>query len=302
VALLQGNVDLATKWKGDTRGRNFVLYDSLAAIASKDSVDLIIWPETAAPAYPRWESGYLHQLQSTARRSGAVNLIGALDEVHKDGKRRGYNAAFQFSATGQLDGVYHKIKLVPFSERSPYQEQIPFLTRDFLQKYVTAIKTHEVQWWSNFYSGDSIVLFEVDSSKYSTLICFEAAFPEYVRQGVLKGASFAVNITNDTWFGRSPGPFQHLRITVMRAVENRIWLARCANSGISAVIDPYGRERARAGLYIQDVIGYDIRPLEEYSIFTQIGPVVGRLCWWLTAIILVIMIFRRYWINLLRRS
>ncbi len=287
VSLLQGNVDLETKWQPETRDRNFQLYDSLASVAADTSADLIIWPETAAPSYPRHEPRYRIMLSSIAKRSRAPNLIGALDVVYSGDERKSYNAAFQFSADGQIDGVYHKIKLVPFSERSPYQEQIPFLTRDFLQKYVTAIQTHEVQWWSNFYSGDSIVLFEADTNRYSILICFEAAFPDYVRQGVLKGASFIVNITNDTWFGRSPGPFQHMRIAVMRAIENRIWLARCANSGISAVIDPYGRERVRAGLYKLDILTYDIYPISKYSVFTKSGPVVGKVCWWITALILL---------------
>lgn len=287
VSLLQGNVDLETKWQSETRDRNFELYDSLASLAADTSADLIIWPETAAPAYPRHEPRYRAMLEAIARKSKAPNLIGALDVVYSGEKRKSYNAAFQFSPDGRIDGVYHKIKLVPFSERSPYQEQVPFLTRDFLQKYVTAIETHEVQWWSNFYAGDSILLFEVDSSRYSILICFEAAFPDYVRQGVLKGAAFIVNITNDTWFGRSPGPFQHMRIAVMRAVENRIWMARCANSGISAVIDPYGRERVKVGLYKQDILTYDIYPISKHSVFTRIGPVVGKVCWWLTALTLL---------------
>jgi apolipoprotein N-acyltransferase len=224
----------------------------------------------------------------TAKRSGTTNLIGSLDIVRDGENERSYNSAFQLSPKGQIDQVYHKIKLVPFSERSPYQKYLPFLTRDFLSKYLEAIRTHQVQWWSNFYAGDSIILFDVNGVKYSTLICYEAAFPEYVREGVLKGASFIVNITNDTWFGRTIGPYQHMRITVMRAVENRIWLARCANSGISAVIDPYGREMVSAGLYERNILVHGLQLREDLSIFTRYGSFVGKFSFWILLIVLFI--------------
>lgn len=288
IALLQGNVDLSTKWQPETRDYNFVLYDSLTQEALKESPELIIWPETAAPSYPRHEPKYRQMLASTARKSGVPNLVGALDVVFAGQNRKSYNAAFQFLPDGSLDAVYHKIRLVPFSEHSPYQDYIPFLSRRFLEKYVRAIRTHGVQWWSDFYSGDSIVIFETDKASYSVLICFESAFPELVRTSILKGAEFVVNITNDTWFGKSPGPFQHMRIAVFRAVENRVFLARCANSGISAVIDPYGRELQRAGLYVRKIISSEICRVEDYSVFTRVGPIIGRLSFYLMLFILIV--------------
>jgi len=276
VSMLQGNVDLSTKWNPQTRDYNFELYDSLARVAAEDEPRLIVWPETAAPTYPRQEPGYLRKLYYTAAGSGTPNLVGALDIVYYPDKKKSYNAAFQISPTGRIDAVHHKIELVPFSEHSPYQDYVPFLTREYLSKYLDIIRTREVQWWSDFYPGDSIVIFEAGGRRYAVLICFESAFPEQVRQCLLKGADFMVNITNDTWFGRSAGPFQHMRIAVFRAVENRVWMARCANSGISAFIDPYGREVHRAGLYVQKVISADVGAVSDYSVFTRLGPVVGQ--------------------------
>lgn len=301
VSLLQGNVDLSTKWKPETRDYNFILYDSLALLASRDTTDLIIWPETAAPSYPRYEPKYFRMLAATAVKSGVPNLIGTLDVEYVGDLRKSYNSALQFSPNGMLDGAFHKMKLVPFSERSPYQDYLPFLSRQFLEKYVRAIRTHDVQWWSDFYAGDSIVVFTTDKARYAVLICFESAFPDFVRQCILSGAEFMVNITNDTWFGRSPGPFQHMRIAVFRAVENRVWMARCANSGISAIINPYGRETKRAGLYVRKVITSDICPIEEHSVFTRIGPVCGRVSLWITTIILCIMIALWLWRRLARK-
>ena len=302
IAMLQGNVDLATKWRSETRLRNFELYDSLSLAVTDDSVDLIIWPETAAPCYPRVERRYRDRLAGTVQKTETTHLIGALDVIYDNDKEKAYNSAYQFSADGSIDTIYHKVKLVPFSEHVPYQDYLPFLTRDFLSQYLDAIKTHQIQWWSDFYPGDSAVIFEIDKAGYAVLICFEAAFPQYVRQAVLDGAEFIVNITNDTWFGRSSGPYQHLRLAVFRAVENRVWIARCANSGISAFIDPFGREIVSAGLYTRDVINANIYPLEGHSAFTKIGPIIGQISSLIMAAILVILLF--LWLNgkLLKRQ
>ncbi len=290
VSLLQGNVPLEVKWSNATRDENFVLYDSLAQVASHDSSDLMIWPETAAPCYPRLEPKYREWIGRTAQKSRAYQLVGALEVETKNDREKSYNSAYQFSPDGTMGARYDKIYLVPFSEHVPYQDYMPFLTREFLAHYITLIKTNEIEWWSDFYPGDSAVIFQTDQAKYAVLICFESAFPNYVRECLLKGAEFMVNITNDTWFGRSPGPFQHMRIAVFRAVENRVWIARCANSGISALIDPYGRETARAGLYERKVVSGKVAPLDEYSVFTRIGPVVGSYSLLITAIILFILI------------
>ncbi len=289
VALLQGNVPLDKKWGEDTRDSNFVLYDSMVQEASRAGVNLIVWPETAAPAYPRWDSHYRRVLSETARRSGTPNLIGVLDAAPVDGRQRTFNSAFQFDTLGRIAFVYHKNKLVPFSEQAPYQDYLPFLSREFLGRYLDAIKTHKVQWWSDFFPGDSITLFNSHDADYTVLICFESAFPDFVRRGVLKGAQFIVNITNDTWFGTSSGPFQHMRLVVFRAVENRTWIARCANSGISGFVDPWGRIRERTGLYEQKVIVGGVTPAENYSVFTRVGPLIGQISWLLTVLILTIL-------------
>ncbi len=290
VGLLQGNVDLESKWDEASRNWNLDLYDSLSQDAVKDSgVDLLIWPETAAPCYPRVEKKYRAILSDIAAKSKTNHLVGALDIVYSPHNTKTYNSAFQFDSAGEMQEIYHKNKLVPFSEHVPYQDNLKFLTRDFLEKYLDIIKTQEVQWWSDFYPGDSIVIFNLNENKYAVLICYESAFPDYVRKTIMDGAEFLVNITNDTWFGRSSGPFQHLRLAVFRAVENRIWLARCANSGISAFIDPYGREFESTGLYERKVVRAGIYPLDEYTIFTRIGPIAGKISAWLLAFTLVIL-------------
>jgi len=134
------------------------------------------------------------------------------------------------------------------------------------------------------------------------LICYESAFPKFVRDAIWEGAELLVNITNDTWFGRSSGPYQHMRIAVFRAVENRIWLARCANSGISALINPYGREVEKAGLYEQKVVSGIIRPLKSMSIFTRTGPVVGQFSYYITVLIILGMLLTGLWKRLFGKT
>jgi len=290
VSLLQGNVDLATKWRPETRLRSFELYDSLSQEAMAAEPQLIVWPETSAPSYPRVEARYRRLLGKTVAATGTNHLIGALDVIAGADKEKSYNAAFQFNPDGSMGTVYHKVKLVPFSEHVPYQDHLSFLSRDFLARYLDIIKTRQVQWWSDFYPGDSIVIFDMDTATYAVLICFESAFPDYVRHCVRSGAEFLVNITNDTWFGRSPGPYQHMRLAVFRAVENRCWLVRCANTGISAFIDPYGRERERLGLYEQGILTARISPVEGHGFFTETGPICGQISSLIMTAIFVILI------------
>lgn len=291
IAMLQGDVPLETKWKPETRMYNFDLYDSLAIDAARnDTLDLIVWPETGAPAYPRQERRYRYRIMSTAMRSHTSQIVGALDIEYEGTKEMGYNAAFQFDTNGVIDGVYHKVKLVPFSEHVPYQDHLTFLTREFLSKYLDVIETREVQWWSDFYTGDSTILFEVNDHWYAVLICFESAFPDFCRKAVSQGAEFLVNITNDTWFGYSPGPFQHMRLAVFRAVENRSWVVRCANSGISAFIDPFGREFARGELYTRDILKHNVYPVKEYTFFTKNGPLIGQISALIMALVFIILL------------
>ncbi|HKK20184.1 MAG TPA: nitrilase-related carbon-nitrogen hydrolase, partial [candidate division Zixibacteria bacterium] len=122
------------------------------------------------------------------------------------------------------------------------------------------------------------------------LICFESTFPEFVRGDVLSGADFLVGITNDTWFGKSVGIYMHSRIFVTRCVENRIWGARVGNSGLTYIVDNYGRIRESIPIYrVESLIG-KLNSLDGYSVFTRYGDVVGRWSFLLTISISCILI------------
>ncbi|MCK4372867.1 MAG: hypothetical protein KAW61_06950, partial [candidate division Zixibacteria bacterium] len=169
-------------------------------------------------------------------------------------------------------------------------DHVPFMRKDFLRKYLTFIDQYDVQWWSDFRPGDSAVIFRLPDASYSVLICFETAFPEFVRRTIRDGAHFVVGITNDTWFGRSVGIHMHARIFITRAVENRCWFARAANSGLTFIVDGYGQVRSELEPYTVDVLLGEVDLLDEFSFYTRHGDYVGRFSFLFTVSIIGILL------------
>lgn len=275
VAVMQGSVPIDVKWSRELREHNYIIYDSLAQSVRDSSVNLFIWPETSAPCYVTHDNYCRSRLGGIALRSGAPHLVGALAAKTINGEQRHFNSVFQFDTSGAVVQGYDKVKLVPFSEQSPYQDQLPFLRQKVLSEYLTFIKTYEVQWWSDFYPGDSLKLFRVAEVDYGVLICFECAFPEYTRLMVNRGARFLVGITNDTWFGGSVGIYMHARTFITRAVENRMWMARAANSGLSFIVDDYGRIRYELPREAVAVMTGALNLSDSPSVFTRYGDIAG---------------------------
>jgi apolipoprotein N-acyltransferase len=192
---------------------------------------------------------------------------------------------------------YDKVRLVPFSEHVPYQDHVPFMQKKFLEEYLTFLDRPGVQWWSDFYPGDSMVLFETREAVFGVLICFESTFPEFCREYIRRGAHFIVGITNDTWFGTSVGIHMHSRIFVTRMVENRSWGVRVANSGLSYVVDPYGRTSHELPLMEAAVDVGRVGLPSDYTLFTRYGDVIGRAGWLyalsLAAILVLLWMIRK---------
>jgi apolipoprotein N-acyltransferase len=298
IAVLQGSVPLEEKWQDGNEDRSFVIYDSLARSVQDSSVKLFVWPETAAPAYLSHDMRRRILVAKTAAATRAWHLVGALGVSEIDGQQRYFNSAYLFDPTGRVTTRYDKVKLVPFTEQVPYQDYLPFLRRDFLTEYLTFIETYNVRWWADFRPGDSLKLYEIGDLRFGTLICFESTFPEYCRQMIRRGADFVVGITNDTWFGESVGIHQHSRIFITRAVENRCWMARAANSGLSYIVDDYGRIRDELPVHAVAALCGKVRLLDSQSIFTRIGDVAGLLSFLFTmavaAILVLLWIIRKF--------
>jgi apolipoprotein N-acyltransferase len=228
ISVIQGNIPQNLKW--DQRARDFIMdrYFALTIQSVKDNPDLIIWPEAAIPVVLEDEPGYYERVVDFARGIRRPLLAGAPT-------LRGiayYNSALLIGGSGQLINKYDKLHLVPFGEYVPLRNIFRFLEAvvpigDFTRGKVYTVFTLPTT-------------YDLLPAKFSVLICFEDLFPELSRQFVRRGADFLVNITNDAWYKKTSAAAQHFQASVLRAVENRVFLVRAANTGISGFINPKG--------------------------------------------------------------
>ncbi|MDD5567728.1 MAG: apolipoprotein N-acyltransferase [Candidatus Omnitrophica bacterium] len=222
IALIQGNIPQELKWEQDSREFIMERYFNLTSLALKDTPDLIVWPEAALPVVLEEEPIYYERLLSYSNTISRPLLFGAV--TYRDNLY--YNSALLLSKEGKLSDRYDKLHLVPFGEYIPLRKALPFL------ETVAPI--------GDIARGKEYTIFKV-RNKFGVLVCFEDVFPELSRRFVKEGADFLVNITNDAWFGKTTEASQHLAASVFRAIENRVNLVRCANTGISGFISPQGK-------------------------------------------------------------
>lgn len=265
IAVVQPNIDAKKKWDAEFRDESFRVLRELSLEAAGLRPDLIVWPETAAPSYLSREPKDMEKVASVARETGSWVLTGFPDmrddpEAHRG--FRAYNAVVLVSPLGDPVGRYDKIHLVPFGEFIPFETVIPALrTVDFGE--------------ADFSPGTERVVLSAGPVDAAALICFESIFPRLVTGFVARGATLLVNVTNDVWYGRTSMPFQHASMAVMRAIENRRSLARSANSGVSLLVDPYGRTVSRLGIFERGVLVGDLPLVSSRTPYALLGDVVG---------------------------
>ncbi|UCG51492.1 MAG: apolipoprotein N-acyltransferase [Candidatus Latescibacterota bacterium] len=264
VAIVQPNVDLALKWKPEFTDSTFRLIERFSRQAAMLAPDLIVFPETAAPVYLRHNLPYRQRIEALAEEIGVGVFIGFLDGRY-DGPRRSlnvYNSSGLFYPDGAF-APYDKMHLLPFGEAIPFAWKFRKLQPiDFGQ--------------ANFHPGPEVKPIRSGAGHLGPLICFEAIFPGLSRRFVKHGADVIVNITNDGWFGDTPGPYQHNDMAIFRAVENRRFLVRSANTGISMVVDPVGRVTNALGLFEEGVLVVSVYRVTTKTFYTRHGdlPVV----------------------------
>jgi len=224
ISVLQGNIPQHLKWDRLSAGGILDSYLELTREAAKDNPSLVIWPEASVPFL--WgQAGDEAQFSRVFSLAGQLKvdlLVGAVG-VFGDSY---FNSALFINNLGAPDAVYNKLHLVPFGEFIPFKDTFPFLQ--------TIAPIGDIE------PGREYTIFNhpVD---FAVLICFEDLFPELSRKFVKRGARFLVNITNDAWYKEGSAAYQHFAASVFRAVENRVYLVRSANTGISGFIDPFGR-------------------------------------------------------------
>jgi apolipoprotein N-acyltransferase len=281
VALVQPNIASEEKW-------NVIMQDSVVtrlfqmtreAAALEPQPALIIWPETALPYYVRLEPGKLQRVYDLVKEIGIPVLAGYPDaHLGAGGDVITNNAAGIIRPNGKIGAQYEKIHLVPFGERIPFQGVFPFLHK---------IELGQAEWTP----GTRYVIFSGAGPAFGVLICFESIFPDHARRYALEGAQYLVNITNDEWFGPTAGPVQHAEMAILRSAELGLSTARCANTGISMFVDPYGRVRNETGLFRPAVLEGSIQAGVE-TLYVRWGDWLTPLCLGLVGIVLAVGWFR----------
>jgi len=228
IGVLQGNIPQEIKWEAAAREHTFLTYEKLAEYAVADKAQLLVWPETAIPVMFGKPDEETKRAGEISERLGVPMLVGAPFENNVAGTTRYFNSAFLVDGHS-LRHRYDKIHLVPFGEYMPLTWLLPL---------GPGLAARE----ADYSPGNNMtVMRSKGCPTFSVLICYEAIFPELARLAVRNGAGMLVNITNDGWFGATAAPYQHLVMAGLRSIENRTWLIRCANTGISAAFDPAGR-------------------------------------------------------------
>ncbi|MFH0918442.1 MAG: apolipoprotein N-acyltransferase [Candidatus Omnitrophota bacterium] len=222
ISVVQGNISQDLKW--DKRAVAFIQnrYQELTSAAAAAGPSLIIWPESSVPGVWGRDEAEFNQAFSLAGQLNTNFLVGAVSYFDQNY----FNSALLINQQGLPVATYSKLHLVPFGEYIPLKNIFPFLE--------TIALIGDIQ------PGREYTIFR-QPANFGVLICFEDLFPELSREFIKRGARFLVNITNDAWYKEGSAPYQHFAASVFRAVENRVYLARAANTGISGFIDPAGR-------------------------------------------------------------
>jgi len=275
VGMVQANFDFLEK----TENQEHIVTQRHKEMSRElESVDLIIWPETSIQAWFSNESDYLlvRDEMGVPDMEGKYFIVGGMSftpmdpdaVVLTDENLIKYNTAFLTNSDGVILGRYHKIKLLLFGEYLPFTQFIPAL------KNISPAS-------GDFTPGDEFELFEIEEKniRIAPIICYEDIIPSFSRKFVDKGANLIVNVTNDAWFGKTIAPYQHLFISIPRAVETRRYLLRSTNTGISAIIDPVGRVVSKTDTFIQTNLVGQVGLMEGgKTLYTRIGDVFPFVC------------------------
>lgn len=275
VTVVQGNIEQDKKWNPAYQSEVITTYKRLTLNALKQKPDLVIWPETATPFYyggaGKTDTTMTNDLQEFVRAMKTPLLTGSPTYETRGGRIVTLrNSAILLDREGATGAVYHKMHLVPYGEYVP-MKTILF----FVERMVQAV--------GDFIPGDKYTVMKIDLPRgndagIGTVICYEIIFPDMVRRFVNEGAKVIANVTNDAWFGRTGAPYQHFSMVVFRAVENRVPIARAANTGISGFIDAQGHILAASDIFTEAVLTRVLTPGAVKTFYTRYGDVFAWLC------------------------
>lgn len=267
ASLIQGNTPANTDFSTQSFEKTYKMFQKyvyLSRKACEKGAELIIWPELSVPMCFTCDfepyTEFSDQLFEFSKETGCTLLLGTSEISYTEQNARFYNAAVCLDPNHSLS-FYYKMHLVPFGEYTPYKKIFSFISQF----------THAI---GELTPGKNHKLHKFKDISFGSPICYEVIFPSLVRKFVKMGAEFLVTITNDGWYGTSSAPYQHFSLAVLRAVENRRYLLRSATTGISGVIDPYGRIISKSKLHTTTFINAKVTPRKPLTFYTKYGDIL----------------------------
>jgi apolipoprotein N-acyltransferase len=285
LRVVQPNVEQVAKWDRVRHAANFQHHLQLSASVGARPVTHVIWPETAATFFLAEQKPALDAVAQVVPPGGLL-LTGTPRRGTEGGERRLWNSLIAVDERGRVAATYDKFHLVPLGEYVPFKDYLPL--------------TKIVQGASDYSPGPGPRTLQMQGlPPVSPLICYEVIFPGRVLDPADR-PHWLLNITNDGWYGDSPGPRQHFAIARLRAVEEGLPLVRSANTGISGVVDAYGRVVAKLDLGRTGVVDAPLpRALAVPTIYARLGD------WCVLALLLAtgvaVFVFAKGERHLLRR-
>jgi len=265
VGLLQGNVEQGQKWNPEYRQQILNRYLRLSQQVITAGARLVVWPEASTPFFFEAEPVHAASIRALAQGTRTPMLIGT-DQFERDAAGdRIYNSVVMVGEDGTSRGTYRKMQLVPFGEYVPLKKLL-FFIGPLVEKV------------SDFSPGTEPLVLEAGGVRTGVAICYEVVYPWITRAFAVGGAQLLTTITNDAWFGRSSAPYQHFEQASVRAVEQGRYLVRAANTGISGVVDPYGRALQASALFEEAALTADVRLITARTVYSYLGDVVAWLC------------------------
>jgi apolipoprotein N-acyltransferase len=241
--------------------------------AADQGARLVVWPESATPFLFEHDAIGRTAVIDVVRRRG-IHLLFGSDQIESGSPPRYFNSAFLLNPAGATAGVYRKMHLVPFGEYVPLKRLLFFAA-----PLVEAV--------SDFSPGERAVVMPLGNHTLSTAICYEIVYPDLVADFVQHGSQLLTTITNDAWYGESSAPYQHFEQAALRAVEQGRYLIRAANTGISGIVDPYGRVVVASPIFERTVVTGDVRFLTGRTIYGRTGDAFAFACTLLTLLALI---------------
>lgn len=255
VSLVQGNIAQEIKWNPEHMAASLIKYQQLTGKFWQQ--DIVVWSEAAIPFWQDEAAIFLSNLDAFTKKNKSTFISGIPYREHTHDGMRYHNSAI---ALGEGSGIYHKERLVPFGEYVPLES----ILRGLIAFFDLPM--------SSFTPGNNATPYLTGKNgiKIAPFICYEVVYPDFVN-AALPNADLLLTISNDTWFGSSFGPFQHLQIAQMRALENGRYLMRATNNGISAIVDEKGRLVKTSTQFQEEVLSGEVYVMTGNTPFGKTG-------------------------------